>query len=116
MWHQLGAFEIYYDCWSNIHYGYVGKACAFSDSDLLDGAGLEQAGSDLFRGRMPRRYSKESGLRAFDDPSDQEGIRIGIRLFQSSGGQVTVAQVRSAVESGVHLTRRFIPGRLRNPT
>ncbi len=73
----------YYDVWSNIHYGYVGVAAGFSDSQLLDGAGLEQIGSTLVRGAWPTRDASVSGLRAWDDPSDREGIQIGIRMYRN---------------------------------
>jgi Bacterial toxin 44 len=31
-----------FDIWSNVHYGYVGKACGFPDGILLDFAGAAQ--------------------------------------------------------------------------
>jgi hypothetical protein len=48
-WHLYGSTVYFYEVWSNIHYGYVGRAAGFSQSTLLDGAGLEQVGSDLAR-------------------------------------------------------------------
>lgn len=42
--HQLGDFNYYHDIWSNIHYGYVGTAAGFIESELLEGAGIEQIG------------------------------------------------------------------------
>ncbi|AKA26790.1 polymorphic toxin type 44 domain-containing protein [Pseudomonas chlororaphis] len=56
-WHKQGAYEYFYDIWSNIHYGYVGVAGGFSESVLLDGAGVEQIGSDTWRFiKNPRRF------------------------------------------------------------
>lgn len=81
-WHLYNTTLYYYDVWSNIHYGYVGKAAGFSDSVLLDGAGLEQIGSTLLRFSRPQRDTTVSGLRAWDDPHDRAGIEIGIDLYQ----------------------------------
>ncbi len=75
----------YYDIWANIHYGYVGKAGAFSDDALLSGAALEQ--SVAHPGQTQ------------DDPSDQASIKIGIELYKQEGDSVT--------ETGV-LTQLYI--------
>lgn len=71
----------YYDIWSNIHYGYVGRACGFTGGELLDGAGLEQIGSTLLRGSWPTEEVGIKGMRRFDDPSDRRSIQIGIDLY-----------------------------------
>jgi len=65
----------YYDIWANIHYGYVGKAGAFSDEALLSGAALEQ--SVAHPGQTQ------------DDPSDQASIKMGIELYKQEGDSVT---------------------------
>jgi len=65
-WHRYYS-TLYYDIWSNIHYGYVGMACEFTADGLLDGAGLEQLGSDLVRLTRPRSTAGVSGMRRFDD-------------------------------------------------
>lgn len=80
-WHRYYSTLYYYDIWSNIHYGYVGMACGFTANGLLDGAGLEQIGSDLVRLTRPRSTAGVSGMRRFDDPSDRAAIRIGIALY-----------------------------------
>lgn len=79
-WHLYNNTLYYYDVWSNLHYGYVGSAYGFTESVLLDGAGLEQMGSDVFRGRMPQHSGAIEGLRAFDDPADRAAVTEGIRL------------------------------------
>jgi len=106
VWHRLGNWEYYYDIWSNVHYGYVGAACGFAGSTLLNGAGLEQIGSDLYRHRLPQRRPGAPGLAGFDDASDQIAIRIGVTLFASNPGGVSAQQVRMAVESASGLDRR----------
>lgn len=108
-WHRLGNWEYFYDIWSNIHYGYLGIACGFSASTLLNGAGLEQIGSDIWRHRLPQRRPGVAGLAGFDDPSDQTAIQIGISLFGSGQNRVTVPQVRDAVESARSLDKRSLP-------
>jgi len=81
-WHLYGTTLYFYDCWSNIHYGYVGVAAGFSESVLLDGAGLEQIGSTLARRDLPEHSEGVSGLRAWDDPTDRAGIELGIALYR----------------------------------
>ncbi|MFK8331287.1 polymorphic toxin type 44 domain-containing protein [Pseudomonas sp. BJa5] len=88
-WHKQGAYDYYYDIWSNIHYGYVGIAAGLSDSVLLDGAGVEQIGSDLYRQarnpekfKGPRRTDGVEGMRAWDDVPDRVSIVIGMNLYK----------------------------------
>ena len=70
-----------YDTWSNIHYGFVGKAAGFSESELLDGAGLAQGGVDILKGKKIDLGPLFSGWRGFDEPQDNETIQIGIDLW-----------------------------------
>ena len=42
---EIGGEWYYYDIWGNIMFGYLGAASGFSESALLDGAGIEQIGS-----------------------------------------------------------------------
>lgn len=52
--HKQGRYAYYYDSWSNIHYGYIGMAAGFSESVLLEGAGLEQIASEtLVKAKNP---------------------------------------------------------------
>ncbi|HEX8595103.1 MAG TPA: polymorphic toxin type 44 domain-containing protein [Pseudomonas sp.] len=88
-WHKYGKHTYFYDIWSNIHYGYIGIVCGFSEDWLFDGAGLEQIGSDSVRKLNnwndkpgPRRSENVDGLRAWDDPPDRISIGIGIKLYQ----------------------------------
>jgi hypothetical protein len=96
-WHAYGGTAYYYDVWSNVHYGYVGIAAGFSESALLDGAGLEQIGSNLLRGRWPKGTDGVKGLRRFDDVSDRVSIRLGIDLFRVSPRLLAPHQLRWAV-------------------
>lgn len=89
-WHKHGKYNYFHDIWSNIHYGYIGVAAGFPQSILLDGAGLEQIGSDLVRKVAewenrpgPHRSADVEGLRAWDDVADRQSIMIGIKLYQA---------------------------------
>ncbi|HMS43487.1 MAG TPA: polymorphic toxin type 44 domain-containing protein [Pyrinomonadaceae bacterium] len=105
-WHLYNTTLYYYDVWSNIHYGYVGKAAGFSDSVLLDGAGLEQIGSTLLRFSRPQRDATTSGLRAWDDPSDRAGIEIGINLYRRFPTGLTTQNVLDAVLTASNITKK----------
>lgn len=79
--HRYHGHVYFYDVWSNVHYGYVGRACGFSEAELLDGAGLEQIASDLLRGRRPGASPGVQGLRRFDHPEDRVAVEIGLQLW-----------------------------------
>ncbi|MGY4527853.1 putative Zn-binding protein involved in type VI secretion [Pseudomonas sp. TE21394] len=88
-WQKQGEVDFFYDIWSNIHYGYVGRAGGLSESVLLDGAGLEQIASDSIRKvqkwaerKGPHRSADIEGLRAWDDIGDRVAIGIGIKLHK----------------------------------
>jgi Bacterial toxin 44 len=109
VWHAHGRIEYFYDVWSNIHYGYVGMACAFSEDALLDGAGLEQIGSDLARLQLPgRRFG--SGMRHFDDPADQASIQMGIRLYRAKRQHVATQDLLQMVLASATITQRPVDG------
>jgi len=88
-WQKQGRYDYFYDIWSNIHYGYVGRAGGLTESVLLDGAGLEQVASDSIRKLQkwserggPRRTADVEGLRAWDDIADRVSIGIGVKLYE----------------------------------
>ncbi|MCP3140659.1 polymorphic toxin type 44 domain-containing protein [Pyxidicoccus xibeiensis] len=105
-WHHLNGSVYYFDIWSNIHYGYVGRACGFSASELLDGAGLEQIGSNIVGGRHFFRHPTSpgvKGLRRFDAPSDRLSIDMGIKLYPHDP---TVTEILHLVQNTQGLSRR----------
>lgn len=81
-WHIYGETAYNFDCWSNMHYGYVGSAVGFDPSTLLDGAGAAQAMSDW---KSPGLWPKGSGPsvlpRRFDRAEDRITIALGIKLW-----------------------------------
>lgn len=93
-----------YDIWSNVIYGYVGLASGFSRNELLDAAGVAQ----VIALRVPEGYWRRlydsfvSGghvFRAFDDPADQEAIKVGFELWEKFKSNVTKAQLMAALET-----------------
>ncbi len=112
VFHKQGKYDYFYDIWSNIHYGYVGRAGGLSESVLLDGAGAEQIVSDTVRKLKevatkpeeerkllgPHRSANVEGLRAWDDAPDRISISIGIRLFaKHPNGGLTAKMVMDEV-------------------
>ncbi|WP_110189790.1 polymorphic toxin type 44 domain-containing protein [Pokkaliibacter plantistimulans] len=88
----------FYDIWSNIHYGFIGTAAGFSAPALLDGAGLEQIGSDVLRHRLPKRKAPLAGtLRDFDDANDRLSIQIGINLYRKFPGGPSASVLVSSI-------------------
>lgn len=96
-YHIYGNTLYFYDVWSNIHYGYVGRAAGFSETQLLDGAGVEQFWSEVLKGERPVRSVSIAGPRAWDHPEDRAGIRIGMRLYAWSPAGVTAQQLLQEV-------------------
>jgi RHS repeat-associated protein len=71
-----------YDIVANIHYGYVGKAVGFSNSELLGGAGVAQI-LDNWNGVLPDFL--------WDEPEDADAIRVGMDMF---GGKTLCAALQ----------------------
>ncbi len=104
-WQKQGQVDYFYDIWSNIHYGYIGRAGGFSESVLLDGAGLEQIASDSIRKvqkwgerKGPHRSADIEGMRAWDDIGDRVSISIGVKLYkQHPNGGITAKTLMDEV-------------------
>lgn len=103
-WHLYRDTLYFYDVWSNLHYGYVGRAAGFSDAQLLDGAGLEQIGSNLLRGHLTQGSSGESGLRKYDNPEDRVAIEAGMALQKRKPSQVTARDLMMWVVGNHRIT------------
>lgn len=105
VYHKQGDYDYFYDIWSNIHYGYVGRAGGLSESALADGAGLEQIASESVRKvfnwkkrQWPDAAEGVDGLRAYDDDQDRISIGIGIQLFaEHPNGGITAQMVMDKV-------------------
>lgn len=57
----------------NLHFGYQGKACGFTDFELKAGAGAYQIWSGTGQWEWIKTY--------FDDPNDQKWIQVGINYY-----------------------------------
>lgn len=103
--HKQGKYDYFYDIWSNIHYGYVGRAGGLSESVLADGAGVEQYASDAIRKvfdwenrRGPHATEGVEGAKAYDDAPDRISISIGIELFtEHPNGGITAKMIMDKV-------------------
>jgi len=94
VWHTWGAWEYFYDPWSNIHFGYVGRACGFSKQTLIDGAEMEQSIQDTFKGGSGK-----------DPEQDKIAISIGCELFDRKT-KITAETLIRIVESENVFDRR----------
>ncbi|WP_188052151.1 polymorphic toxin type 44 domain-containing protein [Azospirillum sp. Sh1] len=108
--------DYYFDIWSNIHYGYVGRACGFSVWTLKAGGGAAQ----LIARTMPDGYWKRrfeslgdaDFLAACDDPCDQQAIILGADLWDRHGKTLTLTQMiaRCREKATVLSTRSHVAG------
>jgi hypothetical protein len=71
--------EVFYDVWSNIHYGYVGSAAGFDARTLQEGAAVAD------------------GIAGRNDPVDVLTVQIGIDLWKKYGTNMTKEQFRQEV-------------------
>lgn len=83
--------QLCYDVWSNIHYGYIGRAIGFNADFLLRMAGFAQAAAfSIPDGWLQRWLEGEPVLSSLDDPRDQTAIKIGISLFENFSAKITI--------------------------
>ena len=87
-YHMYNNTEIYYDIWSNIHYGVIGSIVYnYDDEYILNGAGQAQRWSDNnFIVGVPILWDYVSGLKKgseYDNPKDRFYINEGIILYDN---------------------------------
>lgn len=70
-YHKFKQHDYFYDVWSNIHYGYVGRSVGFSESLLLKGSTWEQ--------------NMTPGAIGDDRLDDVTSMKIGFELFRQYG-------------------------------
>jgi hypothetical protein len=92
--------KFFFDIWSNIHYGFVGKHIGFLDVELLNGAGLAQISDNnksltswntwknYFKNRIEDLWDADF-LGAFDDSEDQQAVKIGFDLYDNHKNNLT---------------------------
>ncbi|MGN1044248.1 MAG: polymorphic toxin type 44 domain-containing protein [Acutalibacteraceae bacterium] len=100
-YHKYQYHDYFLDVWSNIHYGFVGRYCGFSESLLLTGSNIQQIVSDVSRNmknisapilavfsdisqikKIPEKYKKVQ-LKFGDDPADKISMSLGMKLFDT---------------------------------
>jgi len=89
-----------FDLWSNIHYGFVGKHAGFLEIELINGAGWAQIGDndkslaswdtwkEYFKNRIVD-IGDADFLGGFDDPCDQQAIKVGFYLYDKHKDNLT---------------------------
>jgi len=88
--------QIYtHDTWSNIHYGYIGKALGFTDDELLYGAGSAQLLDEAVGGFSNSEYNayllSGNALATYlDNGNDPAFIQFGIYLWDNYHETLTV--------------------------
>ena len=98
--HIYGETAYSFDVWSNVHYGYVGRALGFTQAVLLDGAGAAQFKSDIMNGIPLTTSGAHRGFRRWDRPEDRVSIRLGADLYRRCPGLMTPpVLVRAIVNS-----------------
>ncbi|NDZ97725.1 hypothetical protein G3I13_20930 [Streptomyces sp. SID6673] len=75
--------RVYLDIYSNIHYGYVGKAAGFDDQTLMRGANSDTAGTGT------------------GDPGDDITMKAGMDMWDKYGANMTEEQFHGAVAETV---------------
>lgn len=73
-------YKVFYDMWSNVHYGYVGRAAGFDSKTLIEGASVADP---LLVGQ--------------DDPGDHMTMQAGVDLFDKHGLDLTREQFHASV-------------------
>lgn len=97
-WHTWGKWEYYYDVWSNIHYGYVGRAAGFSVETLVSRAELAGRWNDI------KKLNLLSAWKG-DPTSDVVAIKIGCRMYDTNES-VTVSSLIGILEQTPEFVRR----------
>jgi hypothetical protein len=87
------------DVWSNLHYGYLGLACDFSEKLLLSGAGFAQWRAGTVPDGYWDRLIESLGdiFQSLDDPKDQEAIKAGFALWKAHKANVTTDHILAEV-------------------
>ena len=106
-----------YDLWSNIHYGFIGAYAGFTEVELLVGAGVAQVfdnspeqleGNAEVNRRIYDALSNRLGAEN-DDPSDQQAILIGIRLYSEFKNRMSSLSSNDILRAVYWLYKQGLP-------
>jgi len=90
--------EIFYDIWSNIHYGYVGSAIGFQSEELQDFANISQNFEDF---PILQSFIEDTiGFGEFD-PGDVISVDIGINLWKTKNIGLTKSDLHSEIQRNI---------------
>lgn len=70
-YHKYQYHDYFLDVWSNIHYGFVGRYCGFSEKTLLTGSDIQQFAANF----------KKLNFKGGDDPADKITMQLGMDLY-----------------------------------
>ena len=70
-YHKYQYHDYFLDVWSNIHYGFVGRYCGFSEKTLLTGSDFQQAVANI----------KNANFKGGDDQADRITMQLGMDLY-----------------------------------
>lgn len=92
-YHMYNNTEIYYDMWSNIHFGVIGRYCKFSEITLLLGADAAQKLSN-------------SSFSEGDTECDKNSIKIGFSIYDEyiKGNPISAGNILTHIDSNDFLS------------
>lgn len=70
-YHKYQYHDYFLDVWSNIHYGFVGRFCGFSEGTLLTGSDFQQFIKNV----------KQLNFKGGDDLADKITMQLGMDLY-----------------------------------
>ena len=114
---SLNPLQFSYDLWSNIHYGFIGAYAGFTEVELLVGAGVAQVfdnspeqleGNAEVNRRIYDALSNRLGAEN-DDPSDQQAILIGIRLYSEFKNRMSSFSSNDILRAVYRLYKQGLP-------
>ena len=114
---KINPLQFSYDLWSNIHYGFIGAYAGFTEVELLVGAGVAQVfdnspeqleGNAEVNRRIYDALSNRLGAEN-DDPSDQQAILIGIRLYSEFKNRMSSLSSNDILRAVYRLYKQGLP-------
>ncbi|MFC8044422.1 polymorphic toxin type 44 domain-containing protein [Nocardia sp. NPDC057353] len=75
---------VFYDIYSNIHYGYVGRAAGFPEESLIAAANLND------------------GATGVNDAGDDITMRVGVQLYERYGSDLTQIQLHEGIAQAMN--------------
>ncbi len=102
--HIYNNIDIFYDTWSNIHFGFIGTYVGYSQEKLLNGAGEAQKISDqhligkIIYLALGYRTNYVNGAK-YDNDIDGHLICKGVELFLTKNSNIIAHDLLNAVSN-----------------